>query len=254
MTIQASTAPRLACTARTFNVTTGALGAATEILPLPSFTSISEVTERPALSSGSSLQFVEGVVNGQAVIQAFMNSGSTPTASFNLTSASDQFATADVEDINDDNLDDTVLIYTDDNQVHLELLNQNGVQIGSDFIVPGLTSFDQIETLTGASGTANYPDTRVEIDYTVADPSGGTEVEGVIYDTVGAPTAYTIDGTDSTLGNGGNGEYSGTPFNDTISDAPGNYTVNGGGGDDISSSITMNPRCSFRRIRPATSS
>ena len=112
-------------------------------------------------------------------------------------------------------------------------MNQNGVQIGSDFIVPGLTSFDQIETLTGASGTANYPDTRVEIDYTAADPSGGTEVEGVIYDTVGAPDAYTIDGTDSTLGNGGNGEYSGTPFNDTISDAPGTYTVNGGGGDDM---------------------
>ena len=86
-----------------------------------------------------------------------MNSGSTPTASFSLTSASDPFATADVEDINDDQLDDTVLIYTNDNQVHLELLNQNGVQIGSDFVVPGLTSFDQIETLTGRPGRRIIP-------------------------------------------------------------------------------------------------
>jgi len=158
-----------------------------------------------------------------------MNSDSTPTASFSLTSASDQFATADVEDINDGQLDDTVLIYTDNNQVHLELLNQNGVQIGSDFVVPGLTSFDQIEALTGAS---SHADTRVEIDYTVADPRGGTEVEGLIYDTVGAPDDYTLGGNDSNEGNGGNGEYSGTPFNDTVSDAPGTYTINGGGGDD----------------------
>ena len=50
---------------------------------------------------------------------------------------------------------------------------------------------------------------------------------------MGAPEAYTIDGTDSTLGDGGNGEYSGTPFNDTVTDAPGTYTVNGGGGDDM---------------------
>jgi hypothetical protein len=69
--------------ARTFNVTTGALGAATEILPLPSFSSISEVTERPALSSGSSLQFVEGVVirtTGKRITAPTTPGESTPAA------------------------------------------------------------------------------------------------------------------------------------------------------------------------------
>jgi T5SS/PEP-CTERM-associated repeat protein len=206
----------------TFNDATGALGAASEILSLPSFTSFSGVVSRPSLSSGDSLRFLEGVEDGQAVIQAFVNSNASPTVTFNLASANDPFATTDVYDPNDGQLDYTVVVYTDNNQVHLELLNENGTQIGSDFVVPGLTSFDRIHTLTGSTYNA---DTRVEIDYTVADPSGGTEVEGLIYDTAAVPDYYT-------LGGGGDNEYVGTPFNDFITDAPGIYTVNGGGGDD----------------------
>ena len=111
------------------------------------------------------------------------------------------------------------LAYTDNNQVHLELLNNYGDQIGSDFVVPGVTSFDRLHTIYDTSSDAY----RVELDYTVADPNGGTEIEGLIYDT--SPT-----GDYTTLSGGG--EYVGTPFDDTFIDAPGNYTINGGGGQD----------------------
>ena len=203
-----------------FNTTTGVLGPASELLSLPSFTSITGVISRSNLSSGNSMRFIEGAENGQPVIQAFVNSDSTPTVSFNLSSVDDYFSVAPVSDPNDGANDYTVLAYTDNNQVHLELLNELGQQIGSDFVVPGITSFDQIHTLSGNG----YNDaTRVEIDYTTTDPSGGTEIKGLIYDTIGEPYNYTLSG---------GGEYIGTPFDDGITDAPGTYTVDGGGGKD----------------------
>ena len=152
--------------------------------------------------------------------RTFVGSSTTPVTTFDLSSATaDHFATTTVTDPNDGQTDYTVLAYTDNNQVHLELLNNYGDQIGSDLVVPGITSFDRIHSIFS---TANN-DYRVELDYTVPDPNGGTQVEGLIYDT--SPT-----GDYTTLG-GGAGEYVGTPFDDTFIDASGNYTVNGGGGD-----------------------
>ena len=72
----------------------------------------------------------------------------------------------------------------------------------------------------------------MELDYTVADPKGGTQVEGLIYDT--RPTGNYV-----TL-SGGAGEYAGTPFDDTFIDAAGNYTINGGGGDLDTFQINQN--------------
>ena len=207
-----------------FNPSTGAVGAPSQTVQLPStFTSLFNYSAH-LLSNGQRVRFFDGIDNGQQVIQAYYGNGSpAASATFDLTgSTPDPFATTGVYDINGNAVDDTVLAYTDNNQVHLELLNELGQQVGSDYIVPGLTSFDAIHTLTGSFGNS---DTRVEIDYTVTDPSGGTEVEGLIYDTVGAPDVYT-------LGAAGNNEYNGTPFNDTITDAPGTYTLNGGGGVD----------------------
>ena len=205
-----------------FNVTSGAVGASSELVALPSFTEITGVASR-TLSNGSALRLFSGVENGTDVIQAFLGNSTTAqpaSATFDLTSASDPFAIANVADPDDSDDDYTAIIYTDNNQVHLELLNASGVRIGSDVVVPGLTSFDRIYTLTSPDSSA---DTRVEIDYTVADPNGGTEVEGLIYDTAGSPYSYALSG---------GGEYVGTPFDDTITDAPGNYTVAGGGGSD----------------------
>ncbi len=204
----------------TFNTATGALVSQGELTALPSFTSFSGIASRN-LSDGDSLRFYEGVEGGKDVIQAYLDSSATTT--FNLSASTDQFATANVTDPNDGADDYTVVAYTDNNQVHLELLNENGVQIGSDFVVSGLTSFDRIHTLTGSSESS---DTRVEIDYTVANPAGGQEVLGYIFDTNGIPAYYT-------LGSAGSNEYNGTPFDDTILDNTGGpYFVDGGGGSD----------------------
>jgi T5SS/PEP-CTERM-associated repeat protein len=205
-----------------FNTTTGALGAPSAYLLTPGLTSVSGESG-VGLSDGTHIRFVEGFQGSQQVIQAFVGNGSpSPATTFDLSSTSaDRFAITTVTDPNDGYTDYTVLAYTDDNQVHLELLNNYGDQIGSDLVVPGITSFDRLHSLFNYSND----DYRVELDYTVPDPKGGTQVEGIIYDT--SPT-----GDYTTLG-GGAGEYVGTPFDDTFIDAPGNYTINGGGDQDI---------------------
>jgi T5SS/PEP-CTERM-associated repeat protein len=203
-----------------FNTTTGALGAPNAYLLTPGLTNVSGETG-VTLSDGTHLRFVEGFQNSQQVIQAFVGNGSpSPVKTFDLSSATaDRFETTTVTDPNDGQTDYTVLAYTDNNQVHLELLNNYGDQIGSDLVVPGITSFDRIHSIFSNSND----DYRIELDYTVPDPNGGTQVKGLIYDT--SPT-----GDFTTLG-GGAGEYVGTPFDDTFIDAAGNYTINGGGGD-----------------------
>ena len=203
----------------TFNPATGALGAPTAFLLTPGFTSVSSQSANE-LSDGTKLRFVEGFQNSQQVIQDFLGSSTTPVKTFDLAGAtSDRYAIAAVTDPNDGSTDYTALAYTDNNQVHLKLLNNYGDQIRSDFVVPGVTSFDRLHTVYDTSSDAY----RVELAYTVADPNGGTEVEGLIYDTL--PT-----GDYTTLSGGG--EYAGTPFDDTFIDAAGNYTINGGGGQD----------------------
>ena len=205
---------------QSFDPTTGALGSSSAYLLLPGLTSVSGEAG-VTLSDGTHLRFVEGFQNSNHVIQDFLGNG-TPTAvtTFDLGSTTpDDFAITSVTDPNDGQTDYTVLAYTDDNQVHLELLNNYGDQIGSDFVVPGITSFDRLHSIYGS----NNSDYRVELDYTVADPSGGTEIKGLIYDT--RPTGDYV-----TLSGGG--EYIGTPFDDTFIDAAGAYTINGGGGQD----------------------
>jgi hypothetical protein len=204
----------------TFDPTTGALGSPSAYLLLPGLTSVSGEAGVD-LSDGTYLRFVEGFQGSQHVIQDFVGNGSpSPVKTFDLSgSTPDDFAITSVTDPNNNETDYTVLAYTDDNQVHLELLNNYGQQIGSDFIVPGITSFDRLHTIYGSNNNAY----RVELDYTVADPNGGTEVEGLIYDTSPADDYVTLSG---------GGEYVGTPFDDTFIDGPGNYTVNGGGGQD----------------------
>ena len=121
--------------------------------------------------------------------------------SISASTTSDHSAITAVTDPNNGATDYTVLAYADNNQVHLELLNNYGQQIGSDLVVPGITSFDRLHTMFSSSDNAY----RVELDYTVADPKGGTEIEGLIYDT--SPTGDFV-----TLSGGG--EYAGTPFDD----------------------------------------
>ena len=211
----------------TFDPTTGALGTAAEVTALPSFTSFSGVASR-TVSNGNALRVYEGVSNGSDVLDVIYNNVSTPTATFALTSTSDRFAIANVYDPANGQLDYTALAYADNSQVHLELLDATGNQIGSDFIVPGITSFDRMTTLTGSN---NLSDTRVELDYTTAG-SSGTQIQGLIYDTATSGYVYTI-------GSAGDNEYNGSPFNDTISWAAGQYYVDGGGGYDTFSATAL---------------
>ena len=204
---------------QTFNPSTGQLGSPTAFLLTPGFTSVSSESSSQ-LSDGTKLRFVQGFQNSSHVIQDFLGSSTTPVKTFDLSSAtSDHYAITSVTDPNNGATDYTVLAYTDNNQVHLELLNNYGQQIGSDFIVPGITSFDRLHSIY----SSNNNDYRVELDYTVPDPKGGTEVEGLIYDTSPTNDYVTLSG---------GGEYAGTPFSDTFIDGPGNYTINGGGGQD----------------------
>jgi T5SS/PEP-CTERM-associated repeat protein len=223
--------------AENFNPTTGQLSSPDAYLLLPGFARVSGESG-VSLSDGTYLRFVEGFQTigdkSQQVIQDFLGDGS-PTAATTIDlsdTTSDDFAIASVTDPNDGQLDYTVLTYTNDNEVHLDLFNDQGIQIGSDLVVWGITSFDQIDMMYGGADDTY----RVEIDYTVSDPSGGTEVDGLIYSTEGTADVYTLSG---------GGEDIGSPFDDTITDGPGNYTVNGGGGSDtfivpfLSSQVTV---------------
>ena len=138
-----------------------------------------------------------------------------------MSSPSDFFRTARVYDPSTGQLDYTALAYTDGSSVHLELLNESGVQIGTDFVVPGITSFDRLNLFESPSSLSHS--TRIEIDYTASNPSGGTEIKGFIYDT--ATSALT-----ETLSAGG--LKAGTPFNDSFTWGAGVYTIDGGGGSD----------------------
>ena len=139
------------------------------------------------------MRVIEGVSNGQAVIESFLNATSTPQATFALTSSTDEFRAVHVYDPTTAQLDYTALAYVDAGAVHLELLNESGVQIGTDFVVPGITSFDRLKPTDGER-FALAPSTRVELDYTVTDPSGGTEIKGFIYDTATSALNQTLSG------------------------------------------------------------
>ena len=163
----------------TFDPTTGRIGRPDRLSVDARFTTVSSEASTQ-LSDGDKLRFVEGFQGSQQVIQDFLGSSTTPiTTSTWGAQRRITIATTTVTDPNDGATDYTVLAYSDNNQVHLELLNNYGDRIGSDLVVPGITSFDKLHTLFN---TAN-DDYRVELDYTVADPKGGTQVEGIIYDT-----------------------------------------------------------------------
>ncbi len=109
---------------QTFDPTTGQLGSPTAFLLTPGFTTVSSVSSTQ-LSDGDKLRFVKGFQGSQQVIQDFLGSSTTPITTFNLVSATtDHYATTAVTDPNNGKTDYTVLAYSDNNQVHLELLEQ----------------------------------------------------------------------------------------------------------------------------------
>ena len=210
----------------TFNTTTGALGSPSLYLNLSSYTAFDGISAY-LLSSGDTLRLVEGVENGQAVIQSFLNGDSTAVTTFHLSSASDYFEATKVYDPNTAALDWTALAYTDAGKVHLELLNESGGQIGADLIIPGISSFLRLHTMQGKSAEAS---TRIEIDYATPNPNGGQQIQGFIYDAAGWPYQNTLSG---------GGLYDGSPFDDTFSWGAGVYTIDGGGGWDTFSATNL---------------
>ena len=213
-----------------FNAATGAVGALSMLVDLPSYTAFTGV-ESEVLSNGNSLRIIEGVRSGQSVIQVFLNNSpstaATATATFNLSSSNDYFQRAAIYDSNTNALDYTVVAYTDNNQVHLELLNETGQQIGGDLVVPGITSFLRLDTMQGINA---HSSTRVELDYLATDPNGGQEVKSLIYDTASGPYTATLSGV---------GLWDGSPFDDTYSWGSGVYTIDGGGGTDTLSATSL---------------
>ena len=92
----------------------------------PGFTTVSSQSSNE-LSNGDKLRFVKGFQGSQQVIQDFLGSSTTPVTTFNLSSATpDHYAITAVTDPNNGETDYTVLAYSDNNQVHLELLNNYG--------------------------------------------------------------------------------------------------------------------------------
>ena len=224
-----------------YNVTTGMVGTPSLQLALSAYTSFTGLSSF-GISNGDAVRFVEGVANGANVIQTFLNSTTTAQATFTLGSSTDYFQTAHVLDPNDGQLDYMVLAYTDAGKVHLELLNQQGVQIGTDYTT-NLTSFLRLHTLTGNSNSAS---TRVALDYSSPDTSGGQDIYAEIWDTATVADTYTLSG--------GSGLFDGTTLNDTISWAAGVYTIDGGGGTDTFSATGLAPSQIYIGFSPFPSS
>ena len=160
---------------QTFDPTTGRLGSPTAFLLTPGFTTRLEREQHPAVRRRQTpvRQRIPGL---PASHPGFSRQLDDAGHDFQPGSATpDHYAITAVTDPNDGKTDYTVLAYSDNNQVHLELLNNYGHQIGADYIVPGITSFDRLHSIFAAADN----DYRVELDYTVPDPKGGTEVEGL---------------------------------------------------------------------------
>jgi hypothetical protein len=210
----------------TFDPTTGALGSSPiQIISDAAFTQIFQSSGSTYLSNGDDVNFTDGMLNGQHVIQvaelgpnlSFI--GVTDTLSLSGTTG-EGFALASVYDPDTNSQDYTALAYLDANKLHLVLFDDNGEQIGSDFVVPGATSLLRLHDIGGGS--------QIEVDYTVPDGHGGQNVVGAIYDTAAAPDGnLKINDGSSDVG-----LWSGTPYNDTIAWGSGVNIVDGGGGTD----------------------
>ena len=117
----------------------GAVGTPTPVPSLPDYTSFNGIARHTFRPTAISLRLVEGVENGQAVIQSFLNGNSTAhvdAQTFDLTAANDHFATTNVYDTNNGQLDYIALAYTDAGKVHLELLNENGSRSAATMSCP----------------------------------------------------------------------------------------------------------------------
>ena len=132
-----------------FKTTSGALHL-TSAKELISFSHVTEVYAIGShlLSDGSSLQIAEVDVGGDDVLELYKLPAnptavvSTPIDSIDFGAAGStgqKWADAGVYDPADKSNDYTAVAYVDDGQVHLELFNASGVEIGSDFVVPGIT-------------------------------------------------------------------------------------------------------------------
>ena len=198
---------------QSFDPTTGALGAVVQYVT--PYTTVQSFSTR-AFSNGNAMVFIEGVISGASPVHSITavlvnNSGSiisTPV-SFTLASSSEDYFQATTIDSSGD----TVLAYADNSVVTMAEFNISGVQIGSSFTVPGITSFDRLRA---------FGDGRVEIDYRSQISGANNQVLGLIYDT--RTTGATFTGTS------GADMLAGTPFADTFTASTGNDEINGGPG------------------------
>jgi hypothetical protein len=116
-----------------------------------------------------------------------------------------------------------VFAYVDNNQVHITLINALG-GVDSDYVVPGLTTFDRIRGLG---------QNQFELIWRETVAGNENVVKGAIFDVnIGA---RVIDGTNATgsqwtLGSELGDTLTGSAFNDIFKGYAGNDVINGGAG------------------------
>jgi hypothetical protein len=206
---------------RSFDPATGTLGSIVQYTT--PYTTIQSFILRPA-TNGNSILFVQGVTSASVhslTVEIVNSSGGVISTPVTLALAS---ATPDaVSETTLDSSDDTVLAYTDNGVVTMVEFDASGEQVGSSLAVPGITSFDRLQSLG---------DGRVEIDFRSQISGNNNQVTGYIYDT--RTMAYSFIGTT------GVDLLAGTPFNDAFPATTGNDEINGGPGSNYAdySSLT----------------
>jgi Ca2+-binding RTX toxin-like protein len=196
---------------QSFNSATGALGSVVQTVT--PYATVQSFGVR-AFTTGNDMLFVQGVTSGSVhsfTAELINSSGtaiSTPVT-FSLASASEDY----FQDTTIDSSGDTVLVYADNSVVTMAEFNSSGVQIGSNFTVPGITSFDRIRS---------FGDGRIEIDYRSQISGSNNQLLGLIYDTRTAGNTFT--------GTSGADMLAGTPFADSFTASTGNDEINGGPG------------------------
>ena len=197
---------------QSFNVTTGALGAATIVGTAlnniealgTNYVTVAGVTKvfvgAEGTTTGSNDKITVGLYDAttgqQTGAGATFTMSSTAAVHWSITTLTNA---------------QQAVAYQDNGVVHLELLDSSGNQVGSDLIVPGITSYDRIRSLG---------DGRVEIDYR----TNSGDPQALIYDTRTAPITANGTAASETL--------VGTSYNDVFNGSGGNDRLNGGLGSN----------------------
>lgn len=196
---------------QSFNSATGALGSVVQTVT--PYATVQSFGVRP-FTNGNDMMFIEGVTSGSVhsfTAELVNGAGtviSTPVT-FSLVSPTEDY----FQDTTIDSSGDTVFAYTDNSVVTMAEFNSSGVQIGSNFVVPGLTGFDRLRALG---------DGRIEIEFRSQISGANNQLLGRIYDTRTAGTTFT--------GTSGADMLAGTSFNDSFTGSTGNDKINGGPG------------------------